>query len=177
MQDDVIQGDGDKENSVAPVDYEPTEQPAESSYEVDGSVEEVELASEIPAFERIEPETFWGRLRALLFGSDRDLEQRLRALNQAIAGADNTPTNYVLRGELYLELGAYKLALADFEHAEKLATYQLDEHNWGFIAQAMLDRAQAGMVKAKRHVNDAHEAISETETDGHEPHQDSHNLY
>jgi tetratricopeptide (TPR) repeat protein len=114
--------------------------------------------------------TFWGRLRTLLFGDADDFERRLMALNQAIENADPTPTNHVLRGELYLELGAYSEAFSDFEYAEKLASYQLDAHNWGLIAQAMRDRALAGMAKAQRHL----QAVSETQTDGHEPHQNSH---
>jgi tetratricopeptide (TPR) repeat protein len=171
MPDDVVQGDEDMDTPVAYVQQQDDE-PAEM-VEDDAAAH---AAFDIPAFER-ETDRFWGRLRALFFGSDRDLERRLRALNQAIAGTENTPTNYVLRGELYLELGAYDLALADFEYAEKLATYQLDEHNWGFIAQAMRDRAQAGKAKAKRHANNAHEAVSEKQIDGHEPHEDSHNLY
>ncbi len=157
MADDVMQGDSDE--AVAP------------------EVIPLETAPEIPAFER-EQDSLWQRLRALVFGgSDRDLERRLRTLNAAIASTENAPTNYVLRGELYLELGAYALALADFETAEKLATYQFEEHNWGLIAQAMRDRAQAGIAQAmaKRPFNDA--AISETPINGHEHHQDSHDSY
>jgi hypothetical protein len=58
----------------------------------------------------------------------------------------------VLRGEVYLQMGEYELALADFEIAQKLASEHLAVDNWGLVAQVMQDRALVGLAQAKRHL-------------------------
>ncbi|MCC6617030.1 MAG: hypothetical protein IT320_26395 [Anaerolineae bacterium] len=95
-------------------------------------------------------------LRALLLGTPRAdsalMAERLVALSQGIEQQPSEPGNYVLRGELYLALGDQARAAEDFEAALELAQAQLEHGNWGFVAQAVQDRALAGleMVRSER---------------------------
>jgi tetratricopeptide (TPR) repeat protein len=77
-------------------------------------------------------------------------ERWLRSLNRAIAEHPEAPTNYVLRGELALEIKAYDQAISDFKKALELASIQVETSNWGIVAQVMQDRAQLGLSEAKR---------------------------
>lgn len=129
--------------------------PAESP---DVSEDIVELWEEQPADgewvaieETAKPaESFWQRLKKALFGSNEGIEQRLRSLSLAIEKYPQTPANYVLRGELYLGVGEHELAATDFQRALELASAQFEASDWGGIAQAMRDRAEAGLEKALR---------------------------
>lgn len=78
-----------------------------------------------------------------------DADQRLDALHASIAQHPNAPAPYVLRGELYLERGAYALAEADFQRALALAEAQLSASDWGLVAQALQDRAYRGLAQAR----------------------------
>jgi Tfp pilus assembly protein PilF len=71
-------------------------------------------------------------------------------LSLAIEHNPDTPANYVLRGELYLDVREYELAAADFQRALELASAQFEASNWGGIAQVMRDRAEAGLARARR---------------------------
>jgi Flp pilus assembly protein TadD len=77
-------------------------------------------------------------------------ENRLRTLDRAIAEFPDAPTNYVLRGELLMKMGDADLAAADFLHAMTLAATQLETANWGFVLQALHDRAQMGYERAQK---------------------------
>ena len=77
-------------------------------------------------------------------------ERLLRSLNRAIAEHPESPTNYVLRGELALGTKDYNQAVADFEKALELASAQVESNRWGVIAQSMQDRAYAGLTQARR---------------------------
>lgn len=77
-------------------------------------------------------------------------EQWLRSLNRAIAEHPESPTNYVLRGELALETKAYDLAISDFKKALEIAAIQVETSNWGIVAQVMQDRAHSGLAEAER---------------------------
>lgn len=96
------------------------------------------------------PPSFLERLRILVFGSAAQTEERLRELTHAIAMRPESPSNYVLRGELYLSVGLPDLASSDFEMAHDLALAQLESKDWGVVAQGMLDRAQFGMKQAQK---------------------------
>ena|GEM_PF-1093748 len=95
------------------------------------------------------PVPFWTRLRRALFGG-ADVSRALRHLDEAIENAPDAPANYVLRGELYLRAREYALAQRDFQRAYELATGQFERSDWGILAQAMQDRALAGLQKAER---------------------------
>ncbi len=86
------------------------------------------------------PLSAWERLRQLLFrGENRG--QRLQQLHQAIADSPDAAVNYLLRGELYLEMHERGWAKADFERAAALAQEQYESRRWGIEAQAVQDRA------------------------------------
>lgn len=73
---------------------------------------------------------------------------RIRALDDAIALTPDAVSNYVLRGEAYLEAGEHTLARLDFEHALRLAHEQIEQRAWGVVAQVMQDRARHGLKVA-----------------------------
>lgn len=79
-----------------------------------------------------------------------EYNQRLAELNDAVALHPDNPTNYMLRGETYLEINKPEFALADFEKAFELASGHLEQTNWGFVMQVVQDRAQRGLLKAKQ---------------------------
>jgi Tfp pilus assembly protein PilF len=95
------------------------------------------------------PLSLRGRVRRWLF-PESDRAQRLQALDDAIALYPDTPSNYVVRGELYLEVKQVDLAVLDFRRALDLASRQVETNDWGFIAQVMQDRAQHGLDRAQR---------------------------
>lgn len=80
-------------------------------------------------------------------------ESRLLAFNDGIAMQPDTAGNYVLRGELLLQLGEAALAAADFRAALELTAAQLQTDDWGFVTQALQDRALVGLKKALRRLN------------------------
>jgi tetratricopeptide (TPR) repeat protein len=76
--------------------------------------------------------------------------KRLRELNQAITTYPESPSNYVVRAELYLKVGEYAQAVADFQQALALAETQIESSSWGLVAQAVQDRARVGLTQAQR---------------------------
>jgi tetratricopeptide (TPR) repeat protein len=76
--------------------------------------------------------------------------ERVIRLTRAIEQSPDVPGNYVFRGELYLALGEAQRAHDDFVQALALAASALRAERWGIIAQAMQDRALAGMEQAER---------------------------
>jgi tetratricopeptide (TPR) repeat protein len=94
-----------------------------------------------------QPQSFWMWLRGLLSGP---VDQRLRDLTRAIAQHPEAASNYVLRGEIWLDMGEYEMAAADFEWARGLAALQFDEANWGVLSQTLRDQAEQGLQRALR---------------------------
>lgn len=76
------------------------------------------------------------------------LEARLRRLDKAVAAAPDAPMNFVLRGELKLKLGQRDEAATDFQQALGLAERAFTESDWGLVAQAISDRALAGLRRS-----------------------------
>jgi hypothetical protein len=76
-------------------------------------------------------------------------EWRLQELNDAIERYPNTPTNYVLRGEVYLAFNQHALAAADFKRALDLAEARLDGLPWGYATAAFIDRARIGLRRVR----------------------------
>lgn len=76
--------------------------------------------------------------------------ERWHNLNWTIAAYPDVAANYVLRGELLLRQGDTLGAISDFRHALRLAAAQVETEDWGIVAQAMQDRALAGLRDALR---------------------------
>lgn len=95
---------------------------------------------------------FWAQLRLWLLPSPAEYQQetqaRLLDLNQMIARHPGSPSNYVLRGELYLKVGRADLAHDDFQRSLEIAERQIEQSEWGVIAQTVRDRAHRGLEKA-----------------------------
>jgi len=85
---------------------------------------------------------------------ERDRSRRLRELNVSIEYAPDSPTLYVLRGELFLERKEYHLAQADFETAIEIADEFDPEAGWGLVTQAMRDRALEGLEMVQRRLGE-----------------------
>ncbi len=66
-------------------------------------------------------------------------------LTRAIEAEPDAPVNYLLRGEEWLICGETEQARADFEVARTLAEQGLRQSEWGYIFQAYIDRAAAGL--------------------------------
>lgn len=79
--------------------------------------------------------------------------QRLAVLDATTAYYPQSPTAYVLRGELYQQMGEYELAAADYERALEYARVQLEDADWGLVAQAVQDQAEAGLAFVGRQLN------------------------
>ena len=95
-------------------------------------------------------ESWFTRLRARFSGAQARrtyTTERLIALTRAIERHPQSAVNYVARGELYLEIGERERAAEDFRHALALAEAQYAEDDWGLVAQAVQDRAIAGLTK------------------------------
>ena len=86
-------------------------------------------------------------LAALPRGCFRGTE-RWHNLNWAIAAYPDVAANYVLRGELLLKQGDTLGAISDFRRALELAAEQVETEDWGVVAQAVQDRALAGLRDA-----------------------------
>jgi tetratricopeptide (TPR) repeat protein len=99
-----------------------------------------------------ETSSFWSMLQHWLFPSIEErtayYRERLDTLDYSIERYPDTPSSYVLRGELYLEAGFYELAAKDFTIALELADQELKTSDWGVVAQAMRDRARSGLERA-----------------------------
>lgn len=97
------------------------------------------------------PPTFWQKIRRLFFmfpGEKRAAQyQRLRDLTEAIEQFPETAVNYLLRGELHLEMKQYDLAQEDLEKALELAQAQFEDERWGFTVQSTMDRAKHGLQR------------------------------
>jgi tetratricopeptide (TPR) repeat protein len=97
-------------------------------------------------------EGFMTRLRALVTGSQASstsTTERLVALTRAIERHPESAANYVLRGELFLDIGEKARAAQDFQAALRLTEAQFAEDDWGLVAQALQDRAIAGLERVK----------------------------
>ncbi|MFP4320906.1 MAG: hypothetical protein ACLFTK_00485 [Anaerolineales bacterium] len=72
----------------------------------------------------------------------KDADARLAALETAIRRAPDAAVNYLLRGELWLELGKLDAAREDLLLARDLAAAQAVQRDWGYIDQSYHDRAE-----------------------------------
>ncbi len=77
-----------------------------------------------------------------------ELIDRVGELTSAIERFPDSPANYVLRGEMFLEGGDNDLAVTDFETAIRLAEHKAQTADWGYIYRALADRAREGLRRA-----------------------------
>ena len=142
------------ENDIPPMDDTSREQ---VSFQPQNVVEgDGEFGISTPAATENESiNRFWHNIRKLFLPTSREradhFVQRINRLSAAVELYPDSPTNYVLRGELYLEMGDYTLAKNDFDHALELALRQTATDDWGIVAQAVQDRAHDGLAEALRH--------------------------
>jgi tetratricopeptide (TPR) repeat protein len=78
------------------------------------------------------------------------LDEVLFELSEAIEQHPKAPTNYLLRGEYYLQIGYNQLAEEDFQQAVRLSELELSKRHWGFVAQVTRDRANRGLEIAQK---------------------------
>jgi hypothetical protein len=102
-----------------------------------------------------EAEPLWMRVGRAVFGGgykpdDPSFQRRANQLSEAIENAPEAPTNFVLRGELYMKAGLYELARDDFRAAAELADAQYERSDWGVLAQTTRDRALIGLTRAEK---------------------------
>jgi hypothetical protein len=104
--------------------------------------------------EYAEPETmeqtnkvpFWKRW----FKSQHiSIQEALFELDDAITQHPESPTNYLLRGEYYLQIGYNQLAEQDLQQAVLLAEAELAKRDWGLVAQAVRDRARQRLAQSR----------------------------
>lgn len=121
----------------------------EDEFDYDGFDEQDdEEQSSIPQKNR---PAIWQTIRRFFVktASEQEAENRTRmyVLNNAIETYPDAAVNYLLRGELYLDIGRHNQAKDDFEKALELATDQYDNERWGLASQAIQDRARRGLQK------------------------------
>ena len=104
----------------------------------------------------VEPSpSWWQRLVGWWLPDKRKRTQRLAELDWAIDHHPESPSGYVLRGEVYLEMRNYELAADDFRRALAYTTGHVEQHDWGIIVQVLEDRAWCGLQEAERCLNSA----------------------
>ncbi len=102
---------------------------------------------QLEAAER-EHRSFLNRLFGLFTRSDRqqDMESEL---DRAIERYPEAASNFVLRGELRLKRGDAEDARADFLRAYEIASENVADNQFGFVAQMTQDRALDGLERTK----------------------------
>ena len=70
---------------------------------------------------------------------------QVRLLSRIIEAVPDAPVNFLLRGEEWLVCGQFEKARADFAAARVRSERYLAQSAWGYIYQAYLDRADAGL--------------------------------
>ena len=98
--------------------------------------------------------SLWGLVRSWLWPTVEQrtvlIQARLESLNDQIERYPDTASNYVIRGELYLEAQFYDLATQDFSKALELSEKQYETNDWGVVVQALQARAVQGLEQARR---------------------------
>ena len=120
--------------------------------DLDLSVEDAD--EEFSTKPKTDSPSLWQRIRRFFITTSAEkraeTRARLTALTRAIETYPSSAVNYVLRGELHLELGQMDLAQEDFEQAIVLAEKQYENDRWGLGSQAILDRARRGLQQIVR---------------------------
>ncbi|MBI5961764.1 MAG: hypothetical protein HY866_23705 [Chloroflexi bacterium] len=80
-----------------------------------------------------------------VFSAPLGLTPQVQWLTRAILDDPDAPVHYLLRGEEWLVCGRWTEARTDFEMALTLSEKLLISSAWGYIFQAYIDRAEAGL--------------------------------
>jgi tetratricopeptide (TPR) repeat protein len=150
-RDDVVATDTPVDADVfaaryAPKDVNPVA-PATDNADVTGTTAPADAAAPDPQQVPQRPALFaW--LRRFFGGPSA--RQRLANLNKAIQQYPEAPSNYLLRGEVYLEAGHYHEAIEDFYRALELAEAEYQGSAWGILSASVRDRAIDGLMIAAR---------------------------
>lgn len=119
-------------------------------------VDDLVTPAALEAESRVAAETaspsFWDQLRRRLLPKSNeraeDYLRRLDLLDETVIRYPQSPSGYVLRGELHLSAGLVSQAVRDFRQGLALAESQLYTEQWGLVAQVMRDRAREGLNQA-----------------------------
>lgn len=147
------------ETDVVPASSEPiaeTAEMAEQDFDHDQTYEPA------PPRRAREPLSFSEWLQALFTGVTPG---QLDNLTARINARPDAPSNYVVRGEFYLQQRGYAAAYRDFQRALNLAATQFEASNWGLIEQTLQDRAQVGLDAARAHLERRSQPVP-TDDDG-----------
>lgn len=131
---------------------------SEEGYEVEDEFDNDDLdesmeeeSDSLSSKPKIVQNSLWHRIRRFFFKTASEKKEEFRTriiiLSHTIETYPDAAGNYVLRGELYLELRKRELAQQDFEKALELAEAQFDNDRWGLGSQAILDRARLGLQR------------------------------
>jgi tetratricopeptide (TPR) repeat protein len=71
---------------------------------------------------------------------------RIETLSRAIEQHPDSPANYVLRGDAYLELGKREEAVEDYLAALQLAEGR--QTDWEYLNRSFMDRARQGLRRS-----------------------------
>lgn len=74
-----------------------------------------------------------------------ELPGQLGALTALIEREPDVPVHYLVRGEEWLLYGDVDRARDDFLTAQRLAAELASTRNWGYLAQAYVDRCEVGL--------------------------------
>lgn len=91
------------------------------------------------------PEIASGDVNTALEAFSEAASGTLETLGLAIQRHPDAPSNYVVRGEMYLAMGAVLEAASDFRRALHLAESGAETAAWGFVYSSLADRARDGL--------------------------------
>jgi tetratricopeptide (TPR) repeat protein len=137
-----------RDDSALPPDEQPT------APEPTGEITADSAASAADAAPQAAPAlvTFSQRMRRWLGLDGAEHQQRLDALSASIQARPHAAVNYLLRGELHLDAGRYEAAFQDFTQALRYADAQLEQSDWGVVAQTLRDRALVGLRRSRSRI-------------------------
>jgi len=79
----------------------------------------------------------------------QDMTAELALLSRLIESCPAHPVHYLLRGEEWLACGQPERARDDFVRARALAIQLFAQSDWGYLYQAYVDRAEAGLRECR----------------------------
>lgn len=125
---------------------------SEGFEDVENPVEDEPVS--VPSKPKTEQSAPWHVIRRFFFktASEKVAERhaRLAVLDRAIETYPDVAINYLLRGEIRLEIHDYDLAQQDLQTALELAEAQYENDRWGLGSQAIQDRARHGLQRIVR---------------------------